>query len=127
MNENQPFLVLELACDQAVDWLVGRVRQAGLVVRCTFDLQVARISQNVCPCPHHGTDQCDCQMMVLLVYQPMQSPITIVAHGNSNRTCFSMVDNPQQRADPKLEASIRAIVTTLHPASLPLEINQDTY
>ena len=120
MSENTPFLKLEQPCDVAVDWLAAQVSRAGLSVMRTFDLQVARHAQAVCPCPHHGTDQCDCQMVVLLVYQVGQQPITLMAHGYSRQTWFSVVDTPQQRADPCLEAMIRQLVErpVLHPINL---------
>jgi len=110
MSDNTPFLVLDQSCDAAVDWLAGQVSRAGLSVMRTFDLQVARHDQELCPCPHHGTDQCNCQMVMLLVYQVDQGPITIMAHGYNGQTWFSVVDTPQQRADPHLEAIIRRLV-----------------
>ena len=68
MNDHSAFIMLAQPCDDAVEWLSRMVSQAGLSVLRTFDLQTARQAQAVCPCPHHGTDQCDCQMVVLLVY-----------------------------------------------------------
>ncbi len=120
MSENTPFLKLEQPCGVAVDWLAAQVSRAGLSVMRTFDLQVARHAQAVCPCPHHGTDQCDCQMVVLLVYQVGPQPIALMAHGYSGQTWFSVVDTPQQRADPRLEAIIRHLVErpVLHPINL---------
>lgn len=112
MSNNSPFLVLEQTCDDAVNWLSEQVSRAGLSVMCTFDLQVARHAQVACPCPHHGTDQCDCQMVVLLVYKAQQRPLTIIAHGYNHTTWFSVVDTPQQRADPLLEATILHLVAS---------------
>jgi hypothetical protein len=111
MIDNTPFLKLDQPCEEAVEWVSERVGYAGLSVMRTFDLQVARHAQTVCPCPHHGTDQCDCQMVVLLVYQYNQRPLTMIAHGHSGQTWFSMVDTPQQRADPHLEAVIRQLLS----------------
>ena len=111
MSDDSPFLTLEQPCDAAVEWLTDRVSQAGLRVMRTFNLQVARHAQVICPCPHHGTEQCDCQMVVLLVYASNPQPLTIIAHGYNNRTWFSVVDTPQQRADPLLEATIMGLCT----------------
>jgi hypothetical protein len=116
MSDNAAFLMLEQPCDEAVELVSTKMNQAGLSVIRTFDLQVARRAQTVCPCPHHGTDPCDCQMVVLLVYQLYQKPITIIAHGYNGQTWFSVVDTPQQRADPHLEATIRRLVA---PQILP--------
>jgi hypothetical protein len=110
MSEDSPFLIREQTCDDAVVWMVEQMQQAGLKVMHTFDLQVARHDQIVCPCPHHGTDQCDCQLVVLLVYWENYTPITIIAHGYNHQTRFMIVDNPQQHAEPILEAFIRRVV-----------------
>jgi len=121
LSDNFPFLVLEQPCDVAVDWLVGQVSRAGLSVRRTFDLQVARHDQAECPCPHHRTDQCDCQMVVLMIYQLERHPIVVTAHGYNGQTWFSVVDTPQQRADPHLESMIRRLVAPLLLDSIKLE------
>jgi len=123
MNDNTPFLMLEQPCDVAVALLADRVSQAGMSVMRTFDLQVARHAQMACPCPHHGTDRCDCQMVVLLVYKIDQGPITIIAHGYNGQTWFSVVNTPQQRADPQLEATIRHLVESPLLCSIELENN----
>lgn len=111
MSDNSPFLILEQPCDAAIDWVARQIGNAGLRVVRTFDLQVARCNQNDahanCPCPHHGTENCDCQMVVLLVYGNDHQPVSIVAHGYNGQTWFSVVDIPQQRADSRLEANIR--------------------
>ncbi len=110
MSDASPFLVLQQTCDDAVDWIIRQFSAVGLHVVRTFDLQVARQMSIECPCPHHGTDQCDCQLVVLLVYKPGYSPISVVAHGYDGQTWFSVVDSPQQHADPKLEATIRHVL-----------------
>ena len=110
MSGNTSILKLQLPCDDAVSWVVEKIRQVGLSVIRTFDLQAARHAQMACPCPHHGTDMCDCQMVVLLVYGGGGEPVTLIAHGYNNQTWISVVDTPQQRADPRLEAAIRNVV-----------------
>lgn len=107
MSENAPFLILEQPCDVAIDWVVQQITDAGMQAVRTFDLHVARGDHAGCPCPHHGTEQCDCQMVVLLVYRGEHQPTSLVAHGHNGQTWFSVVDTPQQRADPHLETAIR--------------------
>lgn len=107
MSDSYPFLMLEHPCNEAIAWVVSQVSGVGLQVIRTFDLQVARHYAADCPCPHHGTDQCDCQMVVLLVFGENYQPISLVAHCYDGRTWFSLVDTPQQRADPRLEKAIR--------------------
>ena len=115
MSYTAPFLRLDQPCEDAVKWVVERVGYAGMSVMRTFDLQVARHAHTVCPCPHHGTDQCDCQMVVLLVYQVNRLPITLIAHGYGQQTWLSVVDTPQQRADPHLHAVIRRLMVSAFP------------
>lgn len=117
LSENIPFLAMEKPCDEALEQLVQKIGQVGLTSVRTFDLQVARQAQSACPCPHHGTDECDCQMVVLLVYDVQSTPLTLVAHGYNGQTWFSVVDNPQQRADQQLEDTLRKLALTLAPAT----------
>ncbi|OGC77037.1 MAG: hypothetical protein A2Z27_03390 [candidate division Zixibacteria bacterium RBG_16_50_21] len=114
MSYSNPFLILEQPCNEAIAWVVDQVGGVGLQVVRTFDLQAARHDPADCPCPHHGTDQCDCQMVVLLVYGDEYQPVSLIAHSYDGRTWFSLVDTPQQRADPHLERTIRQ--------ALPVEI-----
>jgi hypothetical protein len=121
MSDNFPFLILEQSCDDAIDWVVQQMNSVGLQVARTFDLLVARRTHAGCPCPHHGTEQCDCQMVVLLVYgngnytRSAGQPVSIVAHGYNGQTWFSVVDTPQQRADPRLEAAICQALVPIIP------------
>ncbi|OGO11195.1 MAG: hypothetical protein A2032_05085 [Chloroflexi bacterium RBG_19FT_COMBO_49_13] len=121
MSDNFLFLVLEKTCDDAVEWFSEQVAQKGLRVVRTFDLKDARHANVDCPCPHHNTAQCDCQMVVLLVFQTGHQPISIVAHGYNGQTWFSVVDNPQQRADPRIEEAIRMV---LIPHIAATQLNQ---
>jgi hypothetical protein len=110
MSATDTFLIIDRPCDEAVAWLNDQVNRSGLSMIRTFDLQVARQAQVDCPCPHHGTEQCDCQMVVLLVYQQTRQPVTLIAHGYNGQTRFSLVDNPQQRADQNMQALLRHLV-----------------
>jgi len=116
MNDTYPFLSVEGPCEEAVSWVVQQASSAGLRIVRSFDLKVARQAHTDCPCPHHGTKQCDCQMIVMLIYGGDHQPISLVAHGYEGKTWFSLVDTPQQRADPGLEATIRQ---ALMPHSTP--------
>jgi hypothetical protein len=123
MSDNHAHVMLNQPCDEAVDWVTEQVYQAGFSVLRTFDLQMARHAQTSCPCPHHGTDQCDCQMVVLLVYQKHLEPLAIVAHGFEGQTWLSVVDTPQQRADPHLEATIRQLVTPSSQSTISVGVS----
>jgi hypothetical protein len=97
-----PFLSTSHPCDEALKWANKQLRSAGLRSVQTFDLQAARAALPECSCPNHGTDECDCQMIVLLVYGNAEEPVTLILHGNDGKTWFSVTDNPQQRSDKNL-------------------------
>ncbi len=106
MNALSPFLVVDHSCDETLRRLNRRLPRVGLRVMQTFDLQEARPSIAYCPCPHHGTSECDCQMVVLLIYGSTADPTTLVLHGNNGQTWLSLVSTPEQRADSSIRASI---------------------
>ncbi len=103
-----PFLVLRRDCGEAVRWVSDHLTGAGLQVVQTFDLHAARLDHGHCSCPHHGTEQCDCQMVVLLVYDNGFPPASVVAHSRDGQTWFTLVDSPQQSIHPSLEAGLKA-------------------
>jgi hypothetical protein len=80
----------------------------------TFDLHAARAGMHDCPCPHHGTDECDCQMVVVLVYGKTDQPVTLILHGNDRQTWLSVADSLHQRSDPKLSAEIRVALEKVY-------------
>ena len=85
-----PFLTVGRTCDQTLLWVNQQLLKAGLRTVQTFDLHTARAALHDCECPHHGTDQCDCQMVVLLVYAKMEEPATLILHGNDGTTWLSI-------------------------------------
>lgn len=101
------FLTVDLPCDKALQTAKKKLSQAGLRALQTFDLHTARYIQQDCPCPNHGTADCDCQMVVLMVYGETAEPATLILHGSDGQTRFSIADDPSQRADRKLVASIK--------------------
>jgi hypothetical protein len=118
MISTPPFQVLEQPCEEAIGWVFQQLGDLGLRAVVTFDLQIARIAHTDCPCPHHGTDQCDCQLKVLLVYKTGSKPVTLLIHGHDGRTWLSLINTPQQPVNPCLEA---LIMKTLVPPPLPLD------
>lgn len=82
--------------------LTETLAQAGLQIVPSFDLQTARATQTNCTCPYHGTEQCNCQMLVLLIYPQIGEHVTLVIHSHNEQTQISLVDNPQQRPNPEL-------------------------
>ena len=93
-----PFLSLNSPSDKSLVWLKAQLTAANLRVVQTFDLHSARHALDDCKCPHHGTEQCDCQMVVLLVYGDGTEPVTLILHGNDGQTWLSIVEQPEQRS-----------------------------
>ncbi len=89
-----PFLVVEMGCDQVLPIIIKNLSQRGLKVLLTFNLHSIRSNQQGYSCPHHGTEQCDCQMIVLLIYENREGPITLLLHGSDGRTSFSIDEPP---------------------------------
>jgi hypothetical protein len=106
MNALSPFLSMNRSCDETLLWLSQCLPRAGLRMLQTFDLHDARFAVTDCACPHHGTDQCDCQMIVLLIYGQADEPAALILHGNDGQTWLSLVNTPLQHADPSLQSSI---------------------
>jgi len=107
MSALMPFLALEQTCDQVQAWATQQLTSAGFRVVETFDLQVARMAHPDCLCPHHGTDACNCQMVVLLVYRQDDDPATLLIHGQDGKTWLSLATPPFPHTDHHLEASVR--------------------
>jgi len=74
-----------------VNKVIQRLDTKGLLIKESFDLQIAKASYTEYACPHHGNTQCDCQDVVLLVYGKPSSPITLVIHSLDGRTHVSIV------------------------------------
>jgi hypothetical protein len=84
--------------------------QGGLQVLQTFDFEGTRGVDNSCTCSHHGTDRCDCQVVVLLVYGKGSQPISLMVHGHDGKSWVSLIEDFQSN-NPVLEAKIRKLLT----------------
>ena len=111
--EKAPFLIVEQPYDIAIEQVVQQIRSLGLQITLTFDLQEARHAHANCTCPHHGTEQCDCQLVVILIYGHGPKPATLIAHGHEGKTWFSFVDPLPHHEGQHLETLL------LHTLRLP--------
>src|SRR6266540_2239663 len=107
MSALLPFLALDQTCEQVQAWVYGKLTSAGFRVVQTFDLHIARLAHPDCPCPHHGTDECNCQLVVLLVYGKQEDPATLVLHGQDGKTWISLATPIETRSRQNLESSVR--------------------
>lgn len=97
VNPNNYQMTLNLESELAVEMVVDQLADDGLQSLRSFDLNAARSAHVDCTCPHHGNKDCDCQMVVLLVYQGQEQPLTLVAHGKDGQTHFAIVDSSEQQ------------------------------
>jgi hypothetical protein len=102
-----PFLSVNQSCDEALQWAEKQLQRANLRAVQTFDLHAARARLHDCPCPNHGTEQCDCQMVVLLVYGKSTEPETLILHGSDGRTWISIAETPSQPAQTNAMIAIK--------------------
>ena len=116
-----PFLVLDQTCDQVLTWISQQLTSASFRVVQTFDLQVARLAHPDCPCPHHGTNDCNCQMVVLLVYGKQDNPATLVIHGQDGRSWVSLAGPVGKRFNQHLEVVVRRALIP-HISNMPSSI-----
>jgi hypothetical protein len=113
MTTLSPFLSIDSSCNQALQMTKTQLSEAGLSAVQTFNLNTARLGLHNCCCPNHGTDACDCQMIVLLVYGEAPEPATLILHGNDGQTWISIADSASQRVDPELVTHIRRVLENL--------------
>jgi hypothetical protein len=106
MTRSTYLLTLKLDSGQAVERVSRRLIEDGLQVVRSFDLQTARSTHTNCICPNHGTVNCDCQIVVLLVYEKQGEPLTLVAHSQNGHTNFELVDTPQQRPQRIIKTAV---------------------
>src|SRR5262245_4851415 len=115
MSAILPFLTIDLACEKVAAWVRERLTQAGLRVVPTFDLQIARLAHPDCPCPHHGTKACSCQLVILLIYGKQEGPATLVIHGQDGKSWISLAPAIETRSRQSLELSIKSTLVFRSP------------
>ncbi len=102
-----PVLSVSQACNETADLLKRRLMERGWKTLQTFDLQEARFAIDGCSCPHHGTQECDCDMVVLLVYGMEPEPVTVLLHGCDGQTQVAFAENAQKKIKETSAAAIR--------------------
>jgi hypothetical protein len=104
------------ACSHHVVEVLDKVlRDAGLSVVPSFDLQAAKATISPCTCPHHGSALCDCQMIVLLIYEGREKPVTLIAHGQDRKTHIGVINGPDRGDSSRVEAIIQKEFLTDSP------------
>jgi hypothetical protein len=102
MSSLTPILTISQTAEKAVTWTISQLQARGFQVERTFNLRAARMDHANCPCPYHGTTECTCQMVVLLIHGIDQQLATLIVHGNDNQTCLSLVESANQPDGAKI-------------------------
>lgn len=107
MNEG---MVIHFSWDVAVQAVRTILARQGLAVVPSFDLRSALASHADCPCPHHGTADCDCQFIVLLVYGQAETPVVMTIHGRDSQTEMKIVQDAVTIPNPRLAEQVMAVL-----------------
>lgn len=105
-----PVITFMADCDEVISQVTQQLITAGYTVLESFDLHSVRAAHSDCTCPHHGTEKCNCQFVVLLVYGNDANPITLTIHSCDQQTELSIVDTPGQQESMQLKTSIQQAI-----------------
>lgn len=120
MSVLSPFLIVEQNSEKTLRLVSETLTSAGFRAVQTFDLQTARGAHRGCQCPNHGTTNCNCQMVVLLVYGKHEDPVTLILHGEDNATRISLAGPANDHATQNFGGMIRrALVSKMSHALVP--------
>ena len=100
----RPLLTLHCRCDTAVTEITEALENSGLRIMPSFDSSLATVPTT---CPHHGTEQCDCRIVILLVYGADERPATLMVHGQDGETWISLTYPPGLRPSASLQTQIK--------------------
>ncbi len=109
------------SCSEALSRVQRSLERRGLRALETFNLQDARLGSGECTCPRHGTAECDCQMVVLMVYGEATMPTTLMLHGNDGQTWISLSDAALEQPAHGVDA---LIVNAIEEATQAFEAGQ---
>lgn len=112
--------VLAATCEHTVSILIEALTQHGYRLERSFDLRGALHNHPDCPCPHHGTSECNCQYLVLLAYEQTLTtpPAVITVHECDGLTQVRVLDMPVD------DASAQPLLAALREAlnSVPIDV-----
>ena len=92
MSQTISLAIFPASHQTVISWINQQLNALGLAIETSFNLQSARTAHPDCTCPHHGAAQCDCQIMILLVYEGQDAPVTLVVHSQDGWTYLTMTD-----------------------------------
>ena len=106
-----PLLILKNGRANAIQQVTDALNRAGLRVITSFDSRRTRMDTTGVACPHHGTDNCNCHIVVMLVYEANGYPATLIAYGQDDDTWISLVYPPGLRPSASLQSQIKNALT----------------
>lgn len=109
-NWNISLLDLSEDSETAVTTVTRRLHKSGLGVVRSFDLRSACAAYPDRSCPHHGKKSCDCQLVILLVFDPREQPATVMLHTYNGETQVFLAASPSQHPSQRLENRLRRIL-----------------
>ena len=130
-------LLLNANIAQARPAILSTLQRYGFTAVQSFDLRSALSAHPGCGCPYHGTEQCTCQYVVLLVYPKAQGaqagPIVLTLHAHDDLTQVALVEpafEPAQSTNGEVLASERvmiALIATAYGLAAPNRASVPTY
>lgn len=112
VNTLDPFTSINCPYKEVLLQVKQQLSEAGLRVLQTFELVNAHMDPADCPGRHDGTDECDCQIGVFLIYGEPAEPVSLILHGNDGQSWLSFLDNAHEKVDPRLQSTLEQ---ALHP------------
>lgn len=112
MTSEIPLLAVKGQADSIAAELSHALREAGLEVATTFELEGACAALSE-PCPHHGEKPCSCHLILLNVHGfPLASPSLIRIHSDAEQASVQL--------DPGLDENERQFLHILTRVALAL-------
>ena len=87
LEGRKPLQIARVRCSRLVEPVERALIGEGLWAFESFDLRSVRALHEGCSCPHHGSAECTCEMVVLLVYPAAGDPVSLVLDGRDGQTC----------------------------------------
>jgi hypothetical protein len=116
MNESIQF---NFDSETATQAALRTLARHNLYVIRSFDLRSALQVHGGCECPHHGTTQCNCQFVVLLVYGEAAEPVVVTIHSRDNQAEAVIVHDATTLPDPRLAEEV---IGALVEAAITLQV-----
>ncbi len=109
-------MVFESEAKPTTQAITAALARRGLSAIRSFDLRSALAQHMDCECPHHGTAECNCQFVVLLIYGQRQSqslrddraepPVVLTCHCQDSCTEVQVVQDANAAPDPALTEQV---------------------